>query len=73
LRFKQVGYEKFFLSGHDDVIKINKMDMIAQNLILGNMYVDMDGTINGFNEKTGDKISVMFTTTTWRAPGIVKG
>jgi hypothetical protein len=73
LRFKQIGFQKFLLDKHNDVIKTSKMDVVACNLILGNMYVDMDGSIEGINETTGDKLIVQFTPTSWKSNGRISG
>jgi hypothetical protein len=36
------------------------------NLILGSMYLDMEGTINAKNKTTGDSLEITFTPKGWR-------
>lgn len=41
------------------------MNLQVNNIILGGMYFELDGELNGFNETTGDKIKIVFVPRSW--------
>jgi hypothetical protein len=55
LKYKQIGFQKYSLSKHNDVIKMSKMPLAACNVVVGTLYLDMEGEFEGFNETTGDR------------------
>jgi len=44
------------------------MPLAVHNIIMGSMYLELQGKQLGFNESTGDKIEVIFKPKTWRKP-----
>jgi len=52
--------QKYTLSKHNDVIKLSKMGLSANNIIVGTMFIEMENELEGFNESTGDKIKLTF-------------
>ena len=49
------------------------MPLAVHNIIMGTMYIELQGKIEGFNETTGDKVNIKFTPKTWRKPEFVTG
>ena len=49
------------------------MDVLAQNLIFGEPFVELAGLMKGINERTGDTIELMFTPSTSNNPPSVFG
>ena len=52
---------------------MTKMPLAVHNIIMGTMYLELQGKVEGFNETTGDKISIKFNPKTWRKPEFVSG
>ena len=49
------------------------MPLVVHNVIMGTMFIELQGNVEGFNETTGDKIKIKFNTKTWRKPEFVSG
>lgn len=66
LRFKQVGVMKYYLSEFNDVIVTQKQDIAANNLIMGQTFIDLENTIEGYNERTNDRFQIKYIPKGWK-------
>jgi len=52
---------------------LNKQNLSVNNVIIGSLYFDMDGTIEGKNETTGDTLEINFVKKTWKTKQAIEG
>ena len=50
-----IHYDKF-----DEDISITKTTICAKNIIWGGLYFDAEGTVEGVNHKTGERVELTF-------------
>ena len=58
LEFKAVGLRFLYLTETDELITIKRPDNSANNIIFGQLYVDLHGDMLIKNHKTGDTCNV---------------
>ena len=44
----------------NEFISIKKATVIFKNLIMGTLYMDMDGVMTGYNHNTGDRVDITY-------------
>ena len=42
----------------NEFISVKKAKVIFKNLIMGTLFMDMDGILTGFNHSTGDRVDI---------------
>ena len=55
-----LGLHDVYYKKYDEYISITKPTVFAKNIIFGGIYIDIGGTANVLNHKTGEKIEVKF-------------
>ena len=61
----QIGYQDYHFEQFDETITIGRPPVHACNLIIGQLYVDVDGQIEAINHKTGDRAAIKFNLKGW--------
>ena len=46
-------------------MEITKPNLIVDNVIIGTMYLDLDGTVKGINKTTGDTCQITCIPKSW--------
>ena len=73
LAFKQNGTWRVELSKYGDDIVISKPNISINNLVVGTMYLDIDGTLRAINKTTGDTLEIEFTKRGWTSSSSLSG
>jgi hypothetical protein len=55
----------FRLSRFNDYIETTKPSLIVDNLIIGTMYLDLEGQVKGINRSTGDNCYINCIPKSW--------
>ena len=61
----QLGYQDYYFEKYDEWISINRPQVMACNLIIGSMYIDVEGDVEAVNNKTGERADIKFNTRGW--------
>lgn len=70
---KQLGYADYYFEKFDEYISVGRPACHAQNLIIGTMYVDVDGQTDAINHKTGDRADIKFNLRGWSTLSTIEG
>lgn len=62
-------YENF----GDECITVYRPKIIVNNVVLGTLYVDFDGTVEAINHRTGEKAVITFYTAGWSSNSKIEG
>ena len=62
-------YENF----EDECITVYRPKIIVNNVVLGSLYVDFDGTVEAINHRTGEKAIFTFYTAGWSSNSKIEG
>ena len=55
-----IGPHDMYFEKYDEHISFTKQSVMAKNLIFGGLYLDVDGTNESLNHKTGEKAEIKF-------------
>lgn len=61
----QIGHQDYHFEQYDETITIGRPPVHACNLVVGQLYVDVDGQIEAINHKTGDRADIKFNLKGW--------
>ena len=69
----QLGYTDYFYKDYDEVISIKKPTALACNLVLGQVYIDFEGTVDAINHNTNEKAIINFQPRGWTTSSLLTG
>ena len=69
----QLGYTDYYYKDYDEFISVKKPIALACNLVLGQVYIDFEGTIDAINHKTNEKAVIQFHPRGWTTDSLLIG
>jgi oxysterol-binding protein-related protein 3/6/7 len=67
------GPNDIYFKKYDEHITVSKFTIHAKNIIWGGLYVDLDGTNESLNHKTGERVVIKFHQKSGNKPSYLKG
>ena len=67
----QLGYQDYYFDKFDEWISVGRPSVMACNLIIGTMYVDVSGECDAMNHKTGERAELKFNEKGWSSDSTV--
>jgi hypothetical protein len=70
----QKGYQDYYYENfEDEVISIGRPKVLAKNIVLGTIYIDVTGEIEAINHKTREKAVIKFFSRGWNSMSYLTG
>ena len=67
------GYQDYFFDKFDDYISVGRPTILAKNIVIGSLYIDIADQLSSINNKTQESCIVNFTTRGWSSNSYLKG
>ena len=61
------GYQDYYYENFDEMISISRPKVYANNVVLGQMYIDFEGTIEVKNHRTGERAELTYYVCGWNS------
>lgn len=73
MEIRQIGYFDYFFEKYNECISIGRPRITANNIVLGNVYMDLFDKIDVINHTNGEKAELQFNGRGWSTPSSITG
>ena len=67
------GYQDYYYENYDECISISRPRVYANNVVLGQMYIDFEGTVEIINHQTGERGEITYYVAGWSSRSKIEG
>jgi hypothetical protein len=73
MEIKQIGYFDYYFERYNECISVARPKITANNIVLGEIYMDINDKIEIINHTNGEKAEIQFNGRGWSTPSNLSG